>query len=128
MRCIAKGFFGALIVLVLVALIYPQYSDYRATAETSGWLNQLDKTKRSIEENIENNKTVIGSGINVQPPKFEEPSPPTYVKVMDNGNILVKGGREGQLIVLVPTLNASKVEWACVGGSSKATLGCRNAP
>lgn len=127
MRCVAKGFIGTLIVLVLAALIIPQYCDYRAAAETDSWLYQIITTQDSIEENIIRNKTVIGSGTGVQSPKFSK-HPPSYVKITDNGDIFLKGGHEGQLVVLIPTIKDSKVEWACIGGSSKATRSCQNIP
>jgi hypothetical protein len=128
MKCVAKGFLGALLVLILVALIYTQYSDYRAAAETSGWLNDIDETKTNIEKNILRNKSTIRSGEDIQMPTFHVPTPPTYTKIMNNGTIILKGGREGQLVVLVPTFTNTEVIWSCVGGSSKATIGCKNAP
>ena len=127
MKCIAKGFIGTLIVLVLAVLIVPQYCDYQAAVETASWLNQVATIKDSIEENIIRNKTTIGSGAGVRPPKFSE-HPPSYARVTDNGEIFLKGGREGQLVVLIPAIKDSQVEWACIGGSSKATRSCRDSP
>jgi hypothetical protein len=125
MKCFLRGIFGTVVVLVIVAVVYPQYSDYQAAAETSMWLYHLDETKKLIAANAERNQSLIGSGVNVTHPKFSSKSP-EYVEITQDGIILVQGGREGQLVVLMPNLKAGKVKWICRGGSKKVTTGCRD--
>lgn len=127
MKCFLRGLFGTVVVLVIVAVVYPQYGNYQAAVETSRWLFQLEETKKLIAANAERNQSLVGSGINVPHPKFSS-KPPEYVEITPDGIILAQGGREGQLVILMPNLKAGKIEWACRGGSKQATTSCRRAP
>jgi hypothetical protein len=125
MKCFLLAFLGVVVALVIFVVSYPQYSNYQAAAETSTWLSQLEETKKLIAANTERNQSLVESGINVPRPNFSS-NPPEYAEVTRDGIIFVQGGREGQLIVLVPNLRDGQVEWVCRGGSRKATLGCHN--
>lgn len=128
MKCFLVGAAGGLLVLLAAALIYPLYGDYRAAAETSQWLMQLEATKRRIEAKFEADGSLAFVGEGVERPQFDGPSAPSYINVTENGAILLKGGRVGQLVVIMPVVANGELAWTCVGGPTNATLGCRNAP
>lgn len=117
MRNFFGGALGAIVVLFAAAIIYPQYCDYRAAAETSLWLGVAETTiKPYIAETAMRNKTVRGSGVGVPKPVFPANNTPT-LEITPDGMIIMQGGREGQLVVLIPSLAEGKVTWRCLGGS-----------
>lgn len=117
MPCFFKGALGALAVLIGAAIIIPQYSDYRAAAETSGWLAQMDPIRLKIEENAKRLKTMAGAGKHIDLPA----SPPgvTFFEIRDSGEIIMHGGRDGQLVILTPSFAEGTVTWRCLGGPAK---------
>lgn len=125
MICFLKGMFGAVVVLTAALFIFPLYSDYRASAETSGWLYEIVPTAEAISDNILHLKTTSGAGVGIAKPTIKMGAP-SRIEVMANGTIFLKGGRDGQLVVLIPEFLAGKVLWRCIGGSSHATLSCNN--
>jgi hypothetical protein len=129
MKSVLLGMLGALAVLVAAAVIYPQYSDYRARAQTSEWLFEVQEAQRAVAANAQRRNSLTGSGVGVHRPNFSGTAAPDYFKVTDDGMIFLKGGSDGQLVVLLPSISGTHVSWACVGGSSKATPSrCRDAP
>ena len=125
MSCFLKGMLGGLLAVVVSLFVTAQYSDYRAAAETSGWLNDILPTRDAISANIRRLGTTAGSGLGVAPPSIAQPKP-SLLEVMDDGIILLKGGRDGQALTLVPTFAKGEVSWRCIGGPSQATLSCDN--
>ncbi len=127
MRAALLGFFGALLALLCAALVYPNYSDYRASAEVSGWLANLQQTQKAVEANFARNQSLASSGSGVPSPSFATPTP-AAVSVSDAGVILVQGGRANQLVVLVPTVSSGKVVWSCWSSHSRPTPACKHVP
>lgn len=123
MSCFGKGFFGAFIVLAVAAFIVPQYSDYAASAETSAWMAQVAPVQAHVAANAEREQSLVNAGQDAKRPNFSRHAP-AYFEITKDGMIFIQGGREGQLIVLVPTLTEGKVSWRCIGGSRKATTRC----
>ncbi len=118
MPCFFKGALGTLLVLVLAAIIVPQYSDYRAAAETSEWLAAVSPMKMQIEQNALRLKTLTGAGKQIDPPRFAPHNVPQY-EIRDSGEIILYGGRHGQFVMLTPSLADGKVTWRCLGGSKQ---------
>ena len=125
MKCFFKGMGGAILVLLAAAIIVPQYADYRAALETSDWLSSVTSTTDVITTNVKRLKTTTGSGVGVARPVIAQ-RPPSLVEIADNGVIFLKGGREGQFVVLIPSYVDGKVVWRCIGGPSHATRRCNN--
>lgn len=116
MKSFFLGALGAILVLVAAALIYPQYSDYRAAAETSGWLAEVLPTTQAITDNTLRLNTTTGAGFGIPKPTFQSHTP-SLIEVTANGTVFLKGGTDGQIIVLYPELSGGKVVWRCRGGS-----------
>lgn len=118
MKCFLKGAIGALCVLVLAAVIIAQYSDYRARAETDGMLVQLGVVQRAIEADAVKRGTFAGTAT-----QFVHALPVVtnvrLLEVNDTGTIVAKGGRNGQMIILSPSLIEGKIRWRCVGAPDK---------
>ena len=74
MRCFFGGALGALILFLIAAIIIPQYSDYRAAAETSRWLAQMEPIRLKIEENAKKLKTTAGAGKHIDLPVSSPPA------------------------------------------------------
>ena len=125
MSCFGKGFFGAIMVLVIAAIVIPQYADYAASAETSAWMKQVGPAKDYVAANAERSRTLVNSGLGAKRPDFSSRAP-LYFEVTNDGTIFLQGGREGQLVVFVPVLTKGKVAWRCIGGSRKATMRCNS--
>ncbi len=125
MKCSLKCAGVAVVVLLVAAVIIPQYSDYRGYAETDQWLVQLRPLQEAIEANAIRKKSLSGAGKEIAKPRLAHDNV-TIFEVTDSGVILVKGGRDGQVLVLVPSFEAEKVVWRCVGGPAKdvSATGC----
>jgi hypothetical protein len=121
MTCFFKGALGALAVLICAAIVVPQYSDYRAAAETSRWLAQMDPVRLAIEQNAMLLKTMAGAGKYIDVPASLLSPPPgaTLLEIRDSGEIILHGGSDGQLVILTPSFAEGKVTWRCLGGSAK---------
>ncbi len=121
MPCFFAGAMGALAILIGAAIIIPQYSDYRAAAETDRWLVQMGPIKLMIEENAMRLKTMAGAGKHIDLPASLLSPPPgaTFFEIRDSGEIIMHGGRDGQLVILTPTLSDGRVTWRCLGGPTR---------
>ncbi len=109
---------------LLVFLIAPQWSDHRAAAETSAWLAQVRPVQEAIAENAKQRGSLESAGVGVAKPVFQGAGP-SDVDVASHGEIFLKGGSDGQLLVLRPYFTEGKeVKWRCIGGSARATLSC----
>lgn len=117
MRCFFKGMFGAFLVLIAAAIIFPLYADYRSRAETSDWIRSIGATKFAVANNVTRLKSLTNSGVGVKAPSGLRSNP--SVTIMADGIILVHGKTFGQLLVIIPNLSDNKVSWTCVGGSAK---------
>ncbi|MDQ1831370.1 pilin [Massilia scottii] len=114
MRCFLKGFLGALLMLALAAVIIPQYSDYVARAETGVLLVLLEPVQRAIEADAAKQKSFAGMAKHLAlPAKIADKL--TVFEVSDAGEIIAKGGRNGQMIILSPSLLDGKITWRCLG-------------
>ncbi len=120
MKSYLFGALGALTVLILAAIIIPQYCDYRAQSETSVWLNHIRPIQNQIENTILENKTVNDSGLEVN--ALLHLNDMEYTNITRDGVIFLKGGSEGQFITLIPTIIEGDVIWECVGGSNDNML------
>ncbi|NHZ35220.1 pilin [Massilia rubra] len=118
MKCFLKGSLGALCVLVLAAALIPQYSDYRARAETSKMLAQLGAVQRAIEADAVKRGTFVGTATKLAH-ALPVPSNVTLFEVNDAGVIVAKGGRNGQMIILSPLFVDGKIQWRCIGAPDK---------
>jgi hypothetical protein len=116
------GLLWALGGVIATLVVIPAYTDYRASSETIEWLALLRATQEEIDAYVKQNKTIVAANKSIQLPQMKGV---TLAEIRDDGSIFVKGGIEGQLIVLLPTVEQDQVVWRCLGGSSKATLRCK---
>jgi hypothetical protein len=126
MRAFLLGFLGALVALVSAMFLFAQYSDYRAAAETAGWLADIRRSPLpELIERIAKQGGVEGSGVGIAAPQWTG-VPPTLFEITDDGIVLMRGGRDGQLLVMIPEWRDGAATYRCLGGSAKATpRGCR---
>ncbi len=118
MPCFFRGALGALAVLFIAAIVVPNYSDYRARAETSLWLSQMEPVRLRIEDNAKRLKTMGGAGKQLDLPAALLPKV-ALLEIRDSGEIILQGGRDGQLVILTPSYAAGKVTWRCLGGTTR---------
>ena len=109
------GALGAIVALFSWAIVSSQYADYRTRAETSGWMLELSAVKHAIEERALDRGTLQGVGDDLDLSKFKFHDAETF-EVSSSGQIMVGGGRDGQLVVLTPNLVGTKIAWRCIGG------------
>lgn len=124
MKCFLLGVLGAVIGLLGSFVVVSQYSDYRAAAQTSGWIIEAEPAQRAVEANARRSGALAGAGVGVARPRFTEEGP-EHFEVSADGLILMQGGIAGQLVVLIPTLGPQGFQWRCVGGSRKDVLACK---
>jgi hypothetical protein len=119
MRCFLYGIAGACLIAFLVVFVGAQYSDYQARAETGAWLTQIHTVQSVIEEVAIKQKSFLGSGKNIDKQKVTLENI-TVFEITDSGIIILRGGRDGQVITLIPSFVAEKIIWHCIGGSADA--------
>jgi hypothetical protein len=126
-RCFLLGVSGAIVGFLLTVLVYAQYSDYRAAAQSYNWRIEAEPAQRQVEANAARIGTLSGAGVGVGKPRFSQPGPERF-EVSTDGLILMHGGSAGQLVVLIPSLGASGVSWRCLGGSGEHVRRCTGDP
>jgi hypothetical protein len=113
-----------------MAIIIPQYADYRGRVETSRWMNESTEIRSRIEKNILENASLADAGVGIDQNLF--PAAALNVKVFEvgaTGQIILQGGTYGQVLIQIPDLDGGKVVWRCIGGSAVHTpLLCRPPP
>ncbi len=123
-----KGFFSAIaLVFLWFIVVVPQYADYASQAQSVEILGLLGRTKDRVEEQIRKTGTLNGSGAGLKIQEWgqsdhllDHRDPINFRHVSSDGVIIIRGVREGQVMVLVPSLQSGVVTWECVGGSADA--------
>lgn len=120
------GALGAFLVLGVAAIIIPQYSDYFTTTETDRWLTDVAEVQSKIERRAVEINSLERAGADIPLPKIVN-GPVQYLEISQDGRIYIKGGSEGQLVVLIPALEGESVVWRCIGGSTRSVaIKCRD--
>jgi hypothetical protein len=135
MKPIHQMILGAVTVCLPAMIAIPQYSYYTSRAQTSSMLNTLLWVKIEMHEIVETTGSLRGVGSALKgkipferPPGFFETSPdgvlierpPEFFEISPDGVFIVRGGGDGQLVVLLPRLIDKRIDWTCVGGSRDA--------
>lgn len=110
---------GAVILVALAALAFPTFTNYRARHEVDGWLSQIQPVQAQIAARATQQGKLEGSGANIAPPLFESVRPDILL-IEPDGRIILKGGNSGQMLLLIPSLNAGQIRWTCLGGPDDA--------
>ena len=119
MKLFLLGLIGSLLLIVVAALVVSQYSDYRARAETDGWLAQIKPIQVIIEKNAIQQKSLMNAGKNVNKETLQNLDV-NFFEITETSILILRGGREGQIIILIPSLTAEQVTWRCIGGPAQA--------
>lgn len=127
LKCLALGAAGAILSLVTIGLLSSEYSDYRSRARTSNMLTLLKPLQAQVEEeilldaSISDAEPALAKAVGAVPAGHFD-----VLRVLSGGQILARGSTDGQVIVLLPTVEHGVVEWECIGGSRRDLLtGCR---
>ncbi|WP_237466158.1 pilin [Vibrio stylophorae] len=97
----------------VAAIAVPQYSDYMDRGETGVALNQLEPLKQLVETQL-----LKGAALPQSLDKYSQLF--SRFVLLPDGAIVVKIGRSGQVLVLIPKVEKDGVIWQCIGGSNKA--------
>jgi hypothetical protein len=116
------GLIGAFLILICAFLIIPEYSDYRARVETSGWMAEIQAIQSIIEQKALKQKSLIGVGNGIDKKTFQTTNPDVF-EITESGMIILRGGRDGQVVVLIPSISEQHIAWRCIGGSARAVPG-----
>lgn len=120
MKYLLSGLIGAVLVIVLLVVIYPLYSDYRSYSETYNWLATMEPLKQAVEANAVRQRSLAGAGKGIDKSSFGWKNI-TYFDISDSGAITIKGGHDGQVVILTPSFDAEKrIVWHCFGGPTAA--------
>lgn len=119
MKSFIYGAIGALLVILIYLFAGPQFSNYRAFAESSAWLEQIKSQQKIVEERALNQHSFDGAGLGLSIGELK-PVSPLFSEIKDNGVIILRGGSDGQALVLIPYFKDGGVVWQCIGGSAKA--------
>jgi hypothetical protein len=118
MKHFALGFVTA---LLLILIVIPQYSDYRHVAETQRWVGEIRPVMERIEKNILKNASLVDANIGVDKMLLSggEAKQPDVFEITRLGEIILRGGSHGQLLILIPAFEEGKVRWRCIGGPER---------
>ncbi len=109
-----------MLMLAVIVVVIPQYSDYRARAQTDFWLLQLGATKQAIAAKAISAGALSASGMGVPVPVIKGKNQPDLAEVRPDGVIFLQGGIDGQFVAVIPSLQGGGVTWRCIGGSAVA--------
>lgn len=115
-KAFLAGFVGALLALVLAAVVMSQYTEARAKSESAGWLIELRPVQQLVEAGLrEGNLAAARSQLAGLP---FEPGVVAQRRLGDDGSIVLQGGRHGQQIYVYPERQGAGFVWRCLGGSA----------
>ena len=120
MRCFLLGMLGGLLLLVVVIVASSQYSDYQSRAQTEEWLYRVEPIQADIEKNAIRQNSLMNAGRNVDKKAFQYANNLNLFEIAETGMLILRGGKEGQAVILIPSLAAGQVTWRCIGGPSHA--------
>lgn len=112
------GMLGAVLAICVYGVARTQYDDYRARSEVYWWLGELQTLQRDIEATSMKHGKPTGVGGDYKMPALY-PGKVRVIQVADNGEILVGGGSDGQLLILQPSLTPKGITWKCMGGPTR---------
>lgn len=115
-KSVIFGFlFGLAMAGLLLLIIIPNYSDYRAKSQTSNWQIEFEQSEiaKQIESQLLANQPVKVSTDKLNF-KFVH-----FAKVNALGEVIFKGDDFGQILILTPSKENGKIIWQCWGGSDK---------
>jgi hypothetical protein len=112
------------IILFLVAFLwfYPLYSDYGAAAQTGWWFLTAERVQVDIEQKAFGNPDFSKLDEELYKKEFRALGV-DFFKITETGMIILRGGRDGQVTVLIPSFSGESVSWRCVGGSARSVSG-----
>lgn len=116
------GVRGAVIVLITASIVIPQYTDYESRSHTSEAMSSASPIKEAIAGKAAGQDSLTAVGRNIKLPnmefKIKSNTVKGHIEVTDNGAILLQDGFDRQLVVMIPSVDAGKVNWRCLGGSA----------
>jgi hypothetical protein len=119
-KCFLLGAVAGIILFSAVFfLLYPQYSDYRAKAEVTAWLEMVKNVQDDIGKKIVSASPLGEVNDGFDKTKFQAVGVDLF-EITETGVIIIRGGRDGQVIILIPSFSENDVEWRCIGGSAQA--------
>ena len=125
-----RVWFGVLLVLLFVTsvvlVVAPRYSDFRAASETSEWLAVSRVLLSEIKPDLLKNVDVSGSDPRVTSALGSIPSIGDF-GLRPTGDLYIRGGRNGQIILLIAERSGGDITWRCIGGSGADVVqSCRS--
>ena len=121
MKAFLIGALGAIIILIAAALAILAYTDFTQRVITSEIIVSTGQQQKDIEKSILS-KTPIQEQLLLNTTKHIQ-----FIKVLNNGVILVKATGKGQMVVLTPTIHENSVNWSCIGSPNIwVPLKCRS--
>jgi len=124
MKCFIYGVIGVLFSLGVFFVGRTQYSDYVVMVQTDRWIGELQPLMSEVKAKAIKIHSLNGVASDIHKPEPDKNT--TIFDVLDSGTIVVKGGRDGQLLILVPSLVDDKFTWRClVGGDNALSRKCK---
>jgi len=113
MRCFLIGFAGFFVAGFLVLLAMAGYADYAARASLSETMAAAAAVRTTVAEELRDNRKLK--------PRPAQPAiaGADYSRVSDDGTIVFRSARHGQIIVYEPSVQAGGVTWKCIGSPPK---------
>ncbi|WP_081413061.1 hypothetical protein [Chitinilyticum aquatile] len=119
MKCFFMAIAGASLIVISAIFVNSQYSDYRAKVETDNWLLRVKEIQDTIERKAIKQKSLIDAGREVNKNLLQKLDL-DLIEITDSSVIILRGGRDGQVIILIPSLSGDRIVWDCIGGPEKA--------
>jgi Tfp pilus assembly major pilin PilA len=115
MRCFLIGVAGFVVTAVLAAVAIASYGDYAARASLAETMTSVVALRTQIAEGL-----VTRSGLPIKVTTEIQAFPNVdYLKVTNDGAIVFRSAKHGQVIVLEPSIAGGAVSWRCIGAPAK---------
>ncbi|MCL2074895.1 MAG: hypothetical protein FWH15_00375 [Betaproteobacteria bacterium] len=115
------GIVVALVCLLVAIVILPNYGDDRAIYETARWFNNIQPVLRLIEQNALKNQSLLNAANDIDTKNLQVKigNGVKIVEITESGWVILSGGSEEQLLILIPSLLEEHVTWRCLGAPAK---------
>ena len=121
------GNLGLQIMEFVLVPAHSDHSNYSARGHLGETISSLSEIKMQITENANTsgNLSGIGKEFKITPAEFSKYSA-AYLNVSEDGVIVVKSKKYGQVVVFVPRMSEGKVVWKCIGApNNMVSQNCR---
>jgi hypothetical protein len=112
MRCFLIGFAGFFVAALVTVVAMASYADYSERASLGETMTSVAPLRNQVAESLAN-QPGLPIRATTEIPNVD------YLKVTNDGTIVFRSAKHGQMIVFEPSVKGGAVSWRCIGSPGK---------